>query len=244
MDAFHWTCPYCGDHTTITDPNTDSGFTQVLAERSEHGKIGLKYTAITCPNIQCRKLSLAVELRTWSWKGQNRSIGVLIEKWKLLPRSGAMPQPDYIPDPIRQDYEEACLIINDSPKASATLFRRCLQGMVRDYWSLPKSKRGNLKQELDSISEDVDPDVWQAIDSVRSVGNIGAHMEKDINVIVDVDPEEAGLLKELIEMLFADWYVQRHKRKERTAAAILLANKKQEERKGVIDNAESDDNAE
>ena len=32
--------------------------------------------------------------------------------------------------------------------------------------------------------------MWQAIDAVRSIGNIGAHMEKDINLIVDVDPEE------------------------------------------------------
>jgi len=39
----------------------------------------------------------------------------------------------------------------------------------------------------------VDPLTWEAIDAVRKLGNIGAHMEKDINVIVDVDPEEAEL---------------------------------------------------
>ena len=40
----------------------------------------------------------------------------------------------------------------------------------------------------------MDADAWGAIEAVRSVGNIGAHMENDINVIVDVEPEEAKLL--------------------------------------------------
>ena len=53
------------------------------------------------------------------------------------------------------------------------------------------------------------------IDHVRQVGNIGAHMEKDINVIVDVDPNEAGLLIELAETLFDECYVQRHVRERR-----------------------------
>ena len=37
--------------------------------------------------------------------------------------------------------------------------------------------------------------------AVRKVGNIGAHMEKDINVIVDVDPDEAQHLIGLITFL-------------------------------------------
>lgn len=59
---------------------------------------------------------------------------------------------------------------------------------------------------------------WDSIEAVRKIGNIGAHMEKDINVIVDVDPEEAGLLIGLIESLIDDWYVTRHQRAERHSA--------------------------
>jgi hypothetical protein len=32
-----------------------------------------------------------------------------------------------------------------------------------------------------------------AIDHVRKIGNIGAHMEADINVIVEVEPKEAQI---------------------------------------------------
>ena len=46
---------------------------------------------------------------------------------------------------------------------------------------------------------------WAAIDAVRRVGNIGAHMEHDINVIVDVEPREAELLIGLVETLFREW---------------------------------------
>ena len=41
-----------------------------------------------------------------------------------------------------------------------------------------------------------------AIDAVRKIGNIGAHMERDINLIVDIDPNEAAILIGLIELLF------------------------------------------
>ncbi len=53
-------------------------------------------------------------------------------------------------------------------------------------------------------------------------------MEKDINLIIDVDPQEAGLLIGLIEMLIKDWYIVRHEREEQLRAVVKLsADKKQ-----------------
>ena len=135
---------------------------------------------------------------------------------------------DYIPQPIQQDYYEACRIRDLSPKASATLARRCLQGMIRDFWEIKKSQ---LKDEIDELKDKVDPDVWESIDAVRSVGNIGAHMEKDINIIVDVEPGEAQLLIGLIEQLVDDWYVARESRKKRTEELKrLVANKEMQKK--------------
>jgi len=39
-------------------------------------------------------------------------------------------------------------------------------------------------------------------------------MEKDINIIVDVDPDEAAQLIGLIEILMKDWYITRYERLE------------------------------
>lgn len=61
------------------------------------------------------------------------------------------------------------------------------------------------------------------MEAVRTTGNIGAHMEKDINLIVDVDPDEAVLFIGLVETLFRDWYAAREERKTRMAALVAAS---------------------
>jgi hypothetical protein len=152
-----------------------------------------------------------------------------LHRWNLIPPSSAKPFPDYIPKAILADYEEACLIRDLSPKASATLARHCLQGIIRDFWEV---KPGRLYDEIDAIKDKVDPLTWNAIDAVRKVGNIGAHMEKDINLIVDVEPNEAELLINLIETLLKDWYIAREERRARLLAITGIAEDKEQKRKG------------
>ena len=151
-----------------------------------------------------------------------------IRKWDLVPPSKAMVFPDYIPKAILDDYNEACIIADLSPKASATLARRCLQGILRDFW---KVKPGNLANEIDQIKEKTDTLTWEAIDSVRKVGNIGAHMEKDIDLIIDVDPKEAKLLLNLIEILLKEWYVMREERRNQLIQIKAIADQKDEAKK-------------
>jgi hypothetical protein len=73
------------------------------------------------------------------------------------------------------------------------------------------------------------PESVTAIDHVRSIGNVDAHMEKDIDLIIDVDAGEAQALIELIELLFKEWYTARHNREQGLAhlAAIAAAKKAQ-----------------
>ena len=100
--------------------------------------------------------------------------------------------------------------------------------MIRDFWRV-KAKR-NLKEEIDAIKDQVDPLTWEAIDAVRRVGNIGAHMEEDVNLIIDVEPQEAGTLIGLVEMLVNDWYVARHKREGALRAVKAIADAKDRSR--------------
>jgi len=65
-----------------------------------------------------------------------------------------------------------------------------------------------------------------AIDHVRKIGNIGAHMEKDVDLIIDIDPDEAQILIELIEMLFDEWYVEQHNRTERLKKIAAIGAEK------------------
>jgi hypothetical protein len=228
MNIFSWTCAHCGMPTTITRNDQIVGSSDLHLECND-GQKRLLNRYIVCPNPDCKKMTLEVWLheRTHDELGNVR-IGDLIKRWQLVPQSSAKSFPDYIPNAIRSDYDEACLVRDLSPKASATLSRRCLQGILRDFW---KVKPGRLVVEIESIKDKIDPLVWDSIDTVRKIGNIGAHMEKDINVMVDVEPEEAELLLGLIEMLLREWYVLREERKKRLEGIVKLGAAKQLERR-------------
>jgi len=227
---FHWTCPYCDRDTTIT--NTTESFSSNFTLLNADGYRTISVKTVVCPNPACQRLTLDVlmyelgQKEVPSHSGGSRvvwTIGKLLQEWSLIPPSQAKTFPDYVPKPVRDDYLEACLIRDLSPKASATLSRRCLQGMIRDFWKLSKPR---LVEEIAAIKDKVDGTTWKAIDAVRSIGNIGAHMEADINLIVDVDPNEAQTLIGLIELLIKDWYVARQDREERLAAIIKISDEK------------------
>lgn len=183
----NYVCPYCNQHTTITNPNRDyhDKHIEIDDELLEYSNdIYTSYIAVACPNAECKRLTFVVELKNAEYDDYgNRSAGETIQKWKLLPESHAKPQPDYIPKQIIEDYTEACRISQLSPKASATLARRCLQGMIRDFHGI---KKNTLNEEITALNGVIPNDEWQAIDALRSIGNIGAHMEKDVNLIVSI----------------------------------------------------------
>ncbi|HEV6682302.1 TPA: DUF4145 domain-containing protein [Streptococcus pneumoniae] len=144
------------------------------------------------------------------------------------PISLAKAYPDYIPQTIRSDYEEAHAILNLSPKASATLSRRCLQGMIRDFWGISKAR---LVDEIDALKDLVDPSTKKVLDALRKLGNIGAHPEKDINLIVDIEPNEAHKLLKFIELLMQKWYIERHDNEQLLQDILDLDKDKQDQRK-------------
>ncbi len=148
--------------------------------------------------------------------------------YSLYFESSAKQFPTYIPLSIREDYEEACAIVSLSPKASATLSRRCLQGMIRDFWNI---KENNLSKAITALQDKIPAQQWRVLDGVRRIGNIGAHMEKDINIIVDIDPNEANKLIKLIELLLDQWYINRHEQDELYSDIIDIDNAKQADRK-------------
>ena len=222
MSDFNWHCPHCERAVTISNSrfSTDK---HTLRIENAVGRRTLFSKFIVCPNPECQQFTLTVVLYQSQEAHNGELLRTVLNEWSLIPNSEAKTFPDYIPKVILEDYTEACLIKDLSPKASATLSRRCLQGILRDYWSV-KPKR--LVDEIEEIKVKVDPLVWDAIEAVRKLGNIGAHMEKDINQIIDVDPEEAGLLIELIETLLREWYVAREDRKSRMSLIVSAAASK------------------
>lgn len=218
-------CPYChvvcyNDGTIqkhICESFEHSGSAAV--EQWDSGAVVLTLTK--CPN--CQKVAVSLHSRYPS-----------VERIApySYPPANAIELPDYIPPAVCQDYLEALSIIDLSPKASATLARRCLQGMIHDFWNVQEK---NLNAEISALKEKVSPAQWQAMDALRKVGNIGAHMENDINVIVDVAPGEAASLLRLIELLIEKWYIARHDEESLLSEITNMAEEKEAERSAPVD---------
>ena len=193
-------CPFCGQMVSIIRPT----FAEYEVDFEYGSNVSrecprLRICIFKCPN--CKKETVFA-------KGVN---GYIKNKTvRIYPESSAIQFPEFVPVAIRSDYEEACAIRDKSPKAAATLARRCLQGMIRDFWGITEKR---LIDEINALKGKVPAAQWAAIDAVRKVGNIGAHMERDVNVIVDVEPEEADKLLQLIELLIDKWYIAREDEK-------------------------------
>lgn len=216
-------CPYCSmvmslnELTRVVRTPTFYGPENHYPLNERLGESCLKLTFYRCPN--CHEYSISV-------KGIGDAVAD-IGTIDIRPLSSAMRFPDYVPLPIRQDYEEACAIVSLSPKASATLSRRCLQGMIRDFWGISKSR---LIDEINALKDKIPAQQWRVIDGLRRIGNIGAHMESDINTIVDIDPDEANKLIKLIELLIEQWYINRYNQEQLYSDIISIDATKRKER--------------
>ena len=168
--------PYCNRDATITHFVNANTLVHFFENGNKSGFLGLQTVVIVCPNPDCRDFEIkaalfkAINVRPNPNAQPVPTIdGAALFEWRLKPKSSSKTFPTYIPKPILDDYYEACLIVNDSPKASATLSRRCLQGMIRDFWNVTKQR---LIDEIEAIKGQIDTTTWEAIDAVRGIGNI------------------------------------------------------------------------
>ena len=214
-------CPFCGHEQVFSyscDVVTNGFFSKEDAEKipEAYRKSSFVIYTFRCNNEKCKGISVTAINR------------ISRKQIDLVPQVVMKHYPDYIPEAIRKDYEEANLIIESSPKAAATLLRRCLQGMIRDYW---KIREETLYKEINGLEGKVSSAQWNAIDALRKLGNIGAHMEKDVNMIVDIDIDESRKLLKLIELLLEKWYITRHDEEELLARITDIADEKDAMRK-------------
>ena len=222
---FPFRCPYCNRDTTIVAENFSLKFVKP-APVGVRGDLLYELAFTVCPNPECGEhvAGLSEYPVTWVPHAQewSKTQEEPFHRWPLLPASRARPYPAFVPVAIRNDYAEACAIVALSPKASATLSRRALQGIMREFYG---AKPGRLVDEIKQVETSglVEPDIIEAIDAVRKVGNVGAHMESDINVIVEIDEGEADSLISLVELLIDETYIRREERTKRISGVKAVA---------------------
>ena len=110
---------------------------------------------------------------------------------------------------VAEDYREACLVLFDSPKASAALSRRCLQNLLRKKAGVRPDNLGvEIQQVLDSRT--LATHLADSVDGIRNVGNFAAHpvKSKQSGEVIPVEPGEAEWNLDVLEALFDFYYVQ------------------------------------
>jgi Domain of unknown function (DUF4145) len=181
-----------------------------------------------CP--RCQKFNMRL---VWGFPHPQASnqVGQVKGTRVIHPKEGSARKPasPVVPKPLQEDYNEACLVIADSPKASAALSRRCLQNILRDY---AKVKPQNLNKEIDEViaSNKLPTHLSSDLHAIRAVGNFAAHPTKDTSTgeIVDVEPGEAEWLLDLLEGLFDFYFVapaETQKRRDALNAKLTAAGK-------------------
>lgn len=215
FDRKTFTCPFCGKEQSYSEANTKRSYAPNKVNSLCRNDEDTMIYHIQCSNRGCEKYIIVGRFL------------VSEKQFDILPRYVHKNYPDYIPKQIRDDYTEAADIIELSPKAAATLCRRCLQGMIHDFWNIHEK---NLNAEISELKDKVSLSLWNAIDGLRKMGNIGAHMESDVNLIVEIDISEAKKLQKLIELLFDKWYITRHDEEELYNEISDISDKKQTER--------------
>lgn len=219
MSEYLWHCPFCNTDQTVTDQDRQVAFGDLaIANADGPRRLVVKFTV--CPNPACRKFSLNASLHTLELSGKRSYTGKHVKSWSLVPPSRARTFPFHLPAAVLENYHEACLTVEISPKTAAALARRCLSEMLRDFWQV---QPGSLSDEFRQIKGIVDPVTWETIESVRSTGMIGPRMDGEGTEILDTEPGEATLLIGLIETLVQDWYLARQERKKRLEAIRQIA---------------------
>lgn len=113
-----------------------------------------------------------------------------------------------VPTSIAEDYNEACIVLPWSAKASAALARRCLQHVLHEQ----RIKAKDLSTEIQTFIDDpkTPSHLAQSVDGIRQVGNFAAHPMKSTSTgeVVEVEPGEAEWLLDTLEDMFEFLYVQ------------------------------------
>lgn len=188
------TCPHC-----LTAFHDMWGVFNPAPVVDAEGSWALRHT--TCPT--CGKVVIRLDAT------QQGNVHLILNSRIIRPKATARKAlPSDVPTDFASDYNEACLVLADSEKASAALSRRCLQHLLRQKAGV---KHSDLANEIQQVLHGgtLPSHLANGIDAIRNIGNFAAHPVKSQNTgeIVDVEPGEAEWSLDVLEGLFDFYFV-------------------------------------
>ena len=216
MSSENIECPHC-----LVAVHVRWNFRALQTVRPGYEDLG--WHALTTPCASCNELIVRIVKRVLTDDEER----VVIDRLVHPPgRSRPTVDSEAIPQALKEDYLEACEVLEISPKASAVLSRRVLQGILKEQGY---DSRNLHQQIIDVLAEDgpaaLPGSLRDTIDVIRHFGNFSAHpiTQETTLQLVDVEPDEAEWCLQIVEELFRHYYVEpdrRRKRIEETRAKI------------------------
>jgi predicted RNA-binding Zn-ribbon protein involved in translation (DUF1610 family) len=113
----------------------------------------------------------------------------------IYPHRGSAPMPNKdMPPEVLSDYEEAASVLSKSPRGASALLRLSIQKLCLHLGGAGKNINEDIKK---LVEEGLPPQVQQALDVVRVIGNNAVHPGQ-----IDTDnPEMAGSLFALVNLV-------------------------------------------
>jgi len=212
-------CGHCG---TEYHPLTDH---KILGNDADEQLWQIDYE--TCP--RCKRYNMRLLWGNAHPQAPATMLGLKGSR-VIHPKNGMVrkPAPPEVPKAIAEDYNEACSVLADSPKASAALSRRCVQAILREH---AKVKPQDLSKEIDEVldSKQLPTHLADDIDAIRNYGNFAAHPIKSTSSgeIVPVEPGEAEWQLDVLVLLFDFYFVgPAESKRKRNALNAKLADAK------------------
>jgi hypothetical protein len=206
-------CPHCG--TAFHD----QWRTDAISSYLDKGKRKNDWYSMSALCPSCLNVTVDLAKVTYKLDGtQRRERRLRVHP----PNTFRKPTPPEVPQPIREDYEEACKVLPISPKASAALSRRCVQAVLSEQGYRQKDlavQIGDLLSEEDT-GKAIPSSLRQTVDAIRNFGNFSAHPITDQTTlqIIDVEDGEAEWCLDILEEMFDHYYVRPAQVKARKAA--------------------------
>ncbi|MFC1833295.1 DUF4145 domain-containing protein [Thermodesulfobacteriota bacterium] len=132
-----------------------------------------------------------------------------LQRWEMIyPRRFTVPCPPGVPEAIAEDYKEVCLVLNDSPKASVALSRRCVQNILEQVAGIPP---GQLAPQIDKVieSRQLPPNITKELDAIRNIGMFAVHPKRSQSSgeIVSATREEAKWCISIIYSMLSYYFM-------------------------------------
>jgi len=193
-------CPHCNVEIRPIEHTSNLG-------SDKHGIWAIQ--KLDCPNDDCGRsfffLLFTKSVLAADGSSRNQTTSILAHPKK----SSHSPLAADVPKSYADEYDEACAVLEESPKASAALSRRLLQTLLREE---AKVKPADLSNEIDEVlgKNSLPSRLAESIDAIRNIGNFATHPIKSKNSteIVPVEPGEAEWTLDVLESLFDFYFVQ------------------------------------